>query len=125
MQYLVESLQQDYELAINWNGTLFCGITLTWNYTNQTVNLSMPAYIAETLTKFQYSPPVHPQHLPHKHNAIKDSVQVPLPKDTAPLLSVAQCKHVQEKNAVPLQQTLKKMGHHQPKMTVTTDNSTA
>ena len=55
----------------------------------------MPAYIAK-VTKFQHPPPSHPQHLLHKHNPIKYSFQVPLPKDNAPLLSMAQCKHVQE-----------------------------
>ena len=80
------SLQQDYDLAIDQSGTLFCGITLTWDYTKWTVILSMPVYIAKALTKFQHSPPFHPQHLPHKHNPTKYCVQVPLPKDTAPLL---------------------------------------
>ena len=96
VQYLLESLQQDYNLAIAWSGALFCGITLTWYYTKQTVNLSMPAYIANAITKFQHPLPVQTQHLQHKHNPIKYGVQVPLPKDTTPLLSVAQCKHVQE-----------------------------
>ena len=61
--YLMELLQQDYVLVINWNGTFFCGITLTWDYTKQMVNLSMPAYIAKALTKFRHPPPSHPQHL--------------------------------------------------------------
>ena len=56
----------------------------------------MPTYIAKALTKFQNPHPVHPQHSPHKHNLIKCGVQVPLPQVTTPLLSDAQCKHVQE-----------------------------
>ena len=88
-QYLVESLQQNYVLALNWSGTLFCGITLTWDYTKQTVHLLMPVYIAKALAEFQHPPPSHPQHLPCKHNPIKYDVQVPLPKDNSPLLSMA------------------------------------
>ena len=56
----------------------------------------MPAHIAKALTKFQHPPPSHQQQLPQKHNPIKHGVQVPLLKDNAPLLSMAQCKHVQE-----------------------------
>ena len=92
----MESLQQDYDLAVDWNGKLFCGITLTWDYTKQTVDLSMPAYIAKVLTKFQHPTPSHPQHLPHKHNPMKYGVQVPLPTDNAPLFSPIQSKYVQE-----------------------------
>ena len=56
----------------------------------------MPEYIAKALTKFQHPLPSHPQHLPCKHNPIKYGIQVPLPKDITPLLSVAQCKYLQE-----------------------------
>ena len=56
----------------------------------------MLAYNAKALTKIQHPPPSHPQHLPHKHNPIKYGVQVPLPKDSAPLLSMTQQKHVQD-----------------------------
>ena len=59
----------------------------------QFVNASI---YCKALTKYQHPPPSHPQHLPHKHNPIKYGVQVPLPKDTAPLISAVQCKHVQE-----------------------------
>ena len=83
-QYLMESPQQDYNLDIDWSGILFCGITLTWDYTKQTVNLSMPAYIAKALTKLQDLPPSHPEHFQHKHNPIKYGVWVPLPKSNAP-----------------------------------------
>ena len=92
----MESLQQDYDLAIDWSGTLFYVITLTWDYTNLTVNLSRPAYIAKAHTKFQHSPPSHQQHSLHKHNPIKYDVQVSLLKDNAPLLSMAKLKDIQE-----------------------------
>jgi hypothetical protein len=43
---------------MDWEGKLYCGITLDWDYGNRTVNLSMPAYVQEaTLDKFQHPTP--------------------------------------------------------------------
>jgi hypothetical protein len=34
-----------YKMTTDWNGNLYCGITLNWDYTNRTVELSMPGYM--------------------------------------------------------------------------------
>jgi hypothetical protein len=45
-QHLLVALKQDYEaVTVDWTGSLFCGITLTWDYENRTVDLSMPGYV--------------------------------------------------------------------------------
>ena len=67
LQYLLETLQQFYNLAMYWSGMLFCNITLTWDYDKWTGVLSMPTYITKTCTKFQHPMPFHPQHFPCKH----------------------------------------------------------
>ena len=41
--HLVNSLQADYKITIDWTGGTFCGIDLKWNYDDRTVGLSMPA----------------------------------------------------------------------------------
>jgi hypothetical protein len=52
-EHLLQALRRNYEaISCNWNGELFCGITLKWDYDNRTVDLSMPKYIEEN------SPPI-------------------------------------------------------------------
>jgi hypothetical protein len=66
---LIQILKKHYEaVSEDWDGGLFCGITLGWNYDNKTVDLSMPGYIARVLLKFQHQPPTHQEHQPAKHN---------------------------------------------------------
>ena len=54
--YLLDTLKNYFELSIDWSGTLFCGIALTWDYKNDNANLTLPNNITKTLNKFQ-----HPQ----------------------------------------------------------------
>jgi hypothetical protein len=54
MKHLVSSLQEHYSIAVNWTGTLFCGVKLTWDYINPTVNFHIPNYINKALLKYQH-----------------------------------------------------------------------
>jgi hypothetical protein len=65
--HLQVTLEKHYTVAINWTGSLFCGININWDYTNKTVDLNMPKYIPKALTKFQHNTPSRPQHQPYKH----------------------------------------------------------
>jgi hypothetical protein len=57
-QHLIDCLQLDYEdISVDWEGKLFAGISLDWDYENQTCDLSMPKYIQEALHKFQHPNP--------------------------------------------------------------------
>ena len=40
--HVVETLKKYYEVLIDWGGTLFCGITIDWDYHKRTAQLSMP-----------------------------------------------------------------------------------
>ena len=52
--HLLQTLRQYYEaVSVNWTGTLYCGITLKWDYLQQTCELSMPGYVQQALNKFQ------------------------------------------------------------------------
>ena len=53
------------ELKIDWDGKLYCSITLNWDYQNKHVNISMPGYIDKMLAHFDHNPPTRPQHSPH------------------------------------------------------------
>ena len=52
--HLIANLQKKYKISIDWEGRLFCGITLTWDYLNGNVTLSMPGYVAKCLIRFKH-----------------------------------------------------------------------
>jgi hypothetical protein len=62
--HLIPALQQMYKIAVNWEGALYLGLPLRWNYVKRTVNLSIPGYIDDALHQFQQSAPSRPQDAP-------------------------------------------------------------
>jgi hypothetical protein len=89
-QHLLAALKQDYEaVTVDWDGKLFCGITLEWDYLNRTVDLSMPGYVADALAEFQHETPVRDEHQPHRHNAVQYGVKTQMtdPIDDTELLN--------------------------------------
>jgi hypothetical protein len=66
--HLMNALRENYEVSEDWEGKLYCGITLNWDYDKRTVDLSMPGYIDAVLHKFQHPPPKQPQDAPFKSN---------------------------------------------------------
>jgi hypothetical protein len=66
--HLIVALKQDYEaVTTDWAGDLFCGITQTWEYAQQTVDLSMPRYVEKALKEFQQEGPMRPEHQPRSN----------------------------------------------------------
>jgi hypothetical protein len=63
-QHLADVISAKYKMTTDWRGELYCGITLTWDYDNHTVDLSMPGYIAKALKRFDIVTPSRPQHAP-------------------------------------------------------------
>jgi hypothetical protein len=88
-QHLIAALKQSYEaVTTDWDSTLFCGITLGWDYKARTVDLSMPGYVDKAMREFQHPPPTKPEHQPHRHNEPQYGVKLQMtdPVDlTAPL----------------------------------------
>ena len=62
---LIQSLQKLYTISINWTVSLFCGLTIDWDYAARTCDISLPKYLQMALLKFQHPAPKHPQHAPH------------------------------------------------------------
>ena len=51
--HLLQTLRQYYEaVSVDWTGTLYCGITLKWDYAKRTCELSMPGYVQQAVRKF-------------------------------------------------------------------------
>jgi hypothetical protein len=65
-RHLITSLEHLYTVSSDWTGSLYCSLTLDWDYKDRTVDISMPNYVATALHKFQHPPPSRHQHAPHK-----------------------------------------------------------
>jgi hypothetical protein len=61
------ALLHSYELTTDWEGKLYSGMTLQWDYKNRTCDISMPGYDANVLSKFQHDKPNHPQYTPSRY----------------------------------------------------------
>ena len=94
--HLVNSLEADYKITIDWTGGTFCGIDLKWDYEKRTDGLSMPGYVKKALLKFNHIAPTTPQDQPYKHTPIVyGSKQQFATKDTSPKLDIKQIQLVQ------------------------------
>jgi hypothetical protein len=62
IEHLKTTLEEHYTVAMDWDGSLFCGVNIDWNYPEWTVTLNMPKYIPKALRKFHPTP-----SLPHHH----------------------------------------------------------
>ena len=55
-----------YTISEDWNGALYCGITLKWDYKNKTLDCSMPDYIKTGLERYEHATPTKPHHSPYQ-----------------------------------------------------------
>ena len=51
MIHLKEALEEHYTVALDWEGTLFCGDKRPRDYINRHINTHMPGYLPKALTK--------------------------------------------------------------------------
>ncbi len=97
-QHLPDTLQQFYKISTDWEGSLYCRITLQWDYNARTVDLSMPGYIPKVLEKLQHPQPAQPEHAPHKSKPISYELKVQLvePEDASPKLGKTEMTRIQQ-----------------------------
>ena len=96
--HLISALTQHYELDIDWEGKLYCGITLSWHYDQQYVDISMPAYVDKLLARFKHITPTRPQHSPHiaPLRSFGTDAQLPVPHDNQPSLPLDRIRRIQQ-----------------------------
>ena len=90
VDYLIQALKKLYTISINWTGSLYCGLTINWDYCKHICDISVPTYIREALHKFQHPAPSLPQDAPHAWNQLVygAAVQYSDQPDDSPLLPV-------------------------------------
>ena len=97
-KHLKESRERYYQVAVDWQGRLLCGITLDWNYNMKHVDLSVPGYVKRKRTKYQHPDPKRLQHSPYQTAPIQyeAKMQSPVPSEKTAPLSPEQIKLVQD-----------------------------
>jgi hypothetical protein len=87
--HLINAVKDLYGVSLDWTGSLYCGLTLQWDYRQRTVDVSMPGYVAAALHKFQHPPPIKAQDAPHAWNkpVYGSKVQYAADEDDSDLLA--------------------------------------
>ena len=96
--HLINILHQYYEIAIDWTGLKYIGLTFDWDYPNRRVHLSMPKYIEKALKRFQVETPKRCQNSPHQHTvpAYGAKTQFAIESDTSDEVTAAEKKFIQQ-----------------------------
>jgi hypothetical protein len=68
--HLIAALKKHYEVEIDWEGSLYCGISLDWHYDEGYLDISMPKYVGKQLARYAQPPPKLPQHCPYEPNPV-------------------------------------------------------
>jgi hypothetical protein len=84
VDHLIASIKKMYILTEDWTGSLYCGITLEWDYVGRTVNISMPGYIKMKLQEYKHIMPKKLQMCPYSPEPKKfgTEAQAPLPNNS-------------------------------------------
>ena len=94
--FLISTLRQDYTITVDWTGAEFCGLHLDWDYTQRSVELSMPGYVARALERFGHTDPT-PSDSPHKHVLPQYGAKVQMTTlDTSPSLDATASTRIRE-----------------------------
>jgi hypothetical protein len=97
-EHLMWALKHHYKMEEDWEGKLYCGIKLDWNYAQGYVDISMPNYVQKKLTEYNHPAPTRAQHCPYQPNPIKygkNSDEI-IQETDSPLLDKEGKKYVQQ-----------------------------
>ena len=65
---LINALRTLYTVTVDQTGSLYCGLTLAWDYARGHVDILIPNYIKQALRKFKHPLAPKPEDAPHKWN---------------------------------------------------------
>ena len=69
--HLTNALQEFYAITIDWSGKHYCGLTIDWDYDNEYVDVSMPGYITNLLSRLKHPIPNWQVDAPHQWNVLR------------------------------------------------------
>jgi hypothetical protein len=94
----LNALKEFYEVSTDYEGSLYVGITIEWDYVNRTCDISMPGYVKKQLLKYKHPMPTKPVHCPWEPTPIQygSKTQDCLPQDDSPLLDNDGIKLIQQ-----------------------------
>lgn len=98
VDHLLNALKQHYEMSEDWEGKLYCGITLKWYYNKRLLYISMPGYVSIQLTKYKHNRPTKPVDTPliPKPRTYGKESQKTNPPDTTSLTTESEKKIIQQ-----------------------------
>jgi hypothetical protein len=93
--HLRNALLQNYELTNDWEGKVYSGMSLKWDYKNRTCDISMPGYVSNVLSKLQHESPQHPRHTPSRYvTPVYGTKTQYATQDETPPLTAKQCLNI-------------------------------
>jgi hypothetical protein len=96
--HLLATLRTQYTMTTDWDCTNYCGLTIKWDYTARTCDISLPGYIERALHRFQHLRPKRRQHAPYAAQipTYGAAQQLTLPEDLTATLDPAGILRLQE-----------------------------
>ena len=96
MHHLLNTLLRSYKNATDWEGTVYSGMKLKWDYQKRTCEFSIPGYITYVLSKLQHDKPKQRQHTPSKYVIpVYGAKMQYATRNETPHLSAKQCINIQ------------------------------
>ena len=97
VQHLIDAIQKNYNITVDWDTTKYIGLTIEWDYTNRKVYLHMPGYLDKALLQFKHEMPKTKQNSPHPHVAPQYGAKAQYAEeaDNSPPLGKDEAKFVQ------------------------------
>ena len=99
VEHLVHCFKKNYaKVSEDWEGKLYCGITLEWNYNQRWVDISMPGYIKQLRQRYEHLSPKKMQHSPYRAQPkiYGAAAQNSMPPDDSPLINEERKKSFQQ-----------------------------
>jgi hypothetical protein len=90
--HLINHLEKDYVCTTDWDGKIFLGMHLQWDYQQRTVKITMPGYVKKALQRFEHPTPTHHQSSPHPYTPPQYGAKVQYAQSAEPSTLTAEQK---------------------------------
>ena len=91
-----QTLEENYKITEEWDGTRFIGITLDWDYRQRKVHPSIPGHTEESLKQFNHKKPKKNQPYPIVPIINVSKKQYAMQLSSAPLIDKKGKKFIQQ-----------------------------